>query len=399
MRIGFAGIMNGRKSEGTRGGIVKRTLFTLIVMAALLLLPAQAFAIQPGYSVDQMSTDLYVETNASVHAIERQTVTFEGESRGLVWHLHTPGEYESVKISSLRVVELGDEGEAVGEWLSLQLIDSDPDTQGLRPGDGADAALRGDGVQPWYSYSISDGMVRCYFPASQGTYLVEADYTVTNLANMYRDVGELYWRYVQSDMPVDVHDATLRIALPVPAGAEVIPGATVRAWGHGPSDGMFSIGEDGSVVFHADLVLAGHYAEAHVLLPSYWLDNVSLGSPARHSEARRLDAVSDETDWLDQAARGSIWDNKVRMLFVPLISLAALVAIGVAVAFKRTVRTRRWFVRIAATLGIVALAEHAFFREPITTVLLLAAAAIIALLAIFLPREDEPANEGETEES
>lgn len=376
---------------------MKRTLITLIAMVALLLLPARAFAIQPGYSIDQMSTDLYVETNASVHAIERQIVTFEGDSRGLVWQLHMPDEHESVKISSLRVVELDDEGAAAGEWLSLQLVDSNPDTQGFKPGDGADAALRGDSVQPWYSYSISDGTVRCYFPANQGTYLVEADYTVTNLANKYRDVGELYWRYVQSNMPVDVRDATLRIALPVPAGAEVIPDATVRAWGHGPSDGAFSIGEDGSVVFHADLVPAGHYAEAHVLLPAHWLDNVSLGSPARHSEVRRLDAVSSETDWVDQSVRGSIWDNRVRILFMPLISLAALVAIGVVIVFRRTARTRRWFVRIAATLGIVALAGHAFFREPITTVLLLAAAAMIALLAVFLPREDEPANEGETE--
>ena len=91
---------------------------------------------------------------------------------------------------------------------------------------------------------------------------------------------------------------------------------------------------------------------------------------------------------MDVSARASIWDNKVRVMSMPLVAIAALVAIAVAAAFKRTYRTRRWFVRIAATLAIVAILEQAFFREPFTTAILLGVALIIALLALLLPREE-----------
>ena len=88
---------------------------------------------------------------------------------------------------------------------------------------------------------------------------------------------------------------------------------------------------------------------------------------------------------------------KVRVVFMPLVAIAALAAIIVALAFGRSPRTRRWFVRIAATLGVVALAEQAFFRESLTTCVLLAAAAVIALLAGCLPLNDEVLEEGHLE--
>ena len=107
--------------------------------------------------------------------------------------------------------------------------------------------------------------------------------------------------------------------------------------------------------------------------------------------------ISEETEWLDQSARASIWDNKVRVVFMPLVAIAALSAIIVAFAFGRSPRTRRWFVRIAATLGVIALAEQAFFREPLTTCVLLATAAVIALLAGGLPLNDEEPEEEDLE--
>ena len=179
------------------------------------------------------------------------------------------------------------------------------------------------------------------------------------------------------------------MALPVPAGYEIQPNSTVMAWGHGPADGTFSVGEDGSVTYHVDVVQAGHYAEAHLLFPASWIDNIAIQAPNHQTEMRRSDAIAEESEWLDQSARASIWDNKVRVMFMPLVAIAALVAIVVAIAFGRSPRTRRWFVRVAATLGIIALAEQAFFREPLTTCVLLAATAVIALLAGGLPLNDE----------
>ena len=372
-------------------------LVALLVPAQMLVAPQCACAVQPDYSIDRISTDLYVETNSSVHVVERQTLVFNQQAKGLVWRLFGSDEDEPVEIESVRVAQLDEAGDVTGDWVSLQLIDSDPERQGGKPGDVPDAGMRGDGTEPWCSYDASDGMMRCYFPADAGTYLVEIDYTVPNRVTVFRDVGELNWRYVQSDMPVDVHDATLHIALPVPADVEIEPNSTVKAWGHGPSDGTLSIGEDGSVALHADTVKAGHYAEAHVLFPAYWIDNLDTSASNRRTSVRGLAASSEEADWLDQSARASIWDNKVRTVFAPLVAVAALIAIATALAFGRSMRTRRWFVRIAATLCIVALAEQAFFREPVTTVILLAAAAVIAFLAVLLPNREDGLEDGLTD--
>ena len=348
---------------------MKRALIAF-AMLVVLLLPAQAFvapfptfAADSGYSIDQLTTDIYVETDSSMHVVERQVLTFGQQSKGLVWRLQEFEQSEPVKIASVRVVQLDSEGAAAGDWLSLQHADCKPEEQGLKPGDVPDASWRGADVQPWYSYSISDNMVRCYFPADAGTYMLEIDYTVMRRVTVFRDVGELYWRYAQSDMPVDAHDVTLRVALPVPAGYEIQPNSTVMAWGHGPEDGAFTVGVDGSVMYHVDVVEAGHYAEAHLLFPASWIDNMAIRAPNHRTEIRRPDAIAEESEWLDRSARASIWDNKVRVMYMPIVALAALAAAIVAVAFGRSPRTRRWFVRIAATLGIVALAEQAFFRE------------------------------------
>ena len=363
---------------------------TLFVAAlALFFAPSQALASHAAYSIDRISTDLYVETNGSIHVIERHVYTFSQPNSGIVRHLHEIKGHESVKISSVRTAPIDQAGALVQDWTKLQLVDSDPATQGRKPGDSCEASLRGPDVRPWYSYNISDGMLRLFFPADMGTYIVEADYIVASLLDVYRDVGELNWRYAHSDEAVVAHDVTLRVALPVPASASIEPNTTVLAWGHGPTDGSFAIGEDGSVTYHVDEVDASHYAEAHVLFPSHWIDNLEGGASKRKTEARRLAAISEEEDWVDVSARASIWDNKVRVLFLPLIAIAALAAIVCVARFGRTARTRRWLVRIATTLGIIAVAEQAFFREPLTTALLLAGAAVIAILSLRLPQADE----------
>ena len=370
--------------------------------AFVLLLPFHAFAAQPEYVVDQFSADLYVETDASVHAIERRVVTFDGEAEGLALLVRAPNEEESVEVASVRVVSLDDSGNATGEWTVLEHADIDPASSDAGSVDAETSLSLDESSVPWYLYDPLDGMLHCSFPVEAGSYMVELDYLVSGCVTVYRDVGELSWRYVQSEWPADTADVTLRIALPVPAGAEVAPNSTVRAWGHGPAEGTFEIGEDGSVAYRVSLVPAGHYAEAHVLFPAYWAVNLSADSPQRRSEARRAAAIADEDGWCDQSARASIWDNKVRVMLVPIAIVAVLAALAAALAFGESGLTRRWFVRIAAALGIVALVEQAFFREPLVTGFLAFIAGAIALLALGLPKEsvgEGPAAACSSEES
>ena len=348
-----------RALRGQCRWILLRVWCVLVACVACLttsLAVAPAYAAQGEYSIDELSTEITVETNATAHIVERTVVTFQNENQGVVWYLHVPESGESVRISSVRVAAVDDGGAPLTGWTTLQMVDSKPSQQGRDPGDTAAPSLRTKKTRPWYSYNIGDGMVRCYFPlettsgavdgetadsgaadsatdpaaANSGvadaadaansdsagsgegasadgvdagasgetaenadaadtnadastaaasesssaseelchTYAIEVDYTIAHRVRVYRDVAELYWRYVNDSLPSDSSDVNLQIKLPVPEGSD--PEAvknSIQAWGHGPDYGTFSIEGDGTVTYHMDHIASGNYAEAHVISP------------------------------------------------------------------------------------------------------------------------------------
>lgn len=436
-------------------------IILLTLVAMLLVAPAQAIAAGGSYSIDELSTELTVETNGAVHIVERQTLAFDDVNEGVTWYLHSPESGESVRIANVRVAPVDDGGSLLAEWTRLQMIDSDPFHQGRNPGDSAASSLREIGVQPWYSFNIGDGMIRCYFPTGRianerpskkeialndgsaeaesadtegiegaenaeralseagepqaetpsdteaddatessadeptdefHTYVIETDYTVAHRVYVYRDVAELFWRYAHDSLPADANDVTFQIRLPLPADAD--PAAAigqVRAWGHGPDEGSFTIGEDGTVTYRITRVQQGNYAEAHIVFPSDWMTNMSPNAANQFSEQRGAIAVDEETEWVDTALRESAWENAVRALFLGLAVLVILAgAIGVF-RHGRSPQSRRSLVRAAAALGILAAGENVVFREPMTTIMLAALAVIVAAIAFVLPATEEEA--------
>ena len=371
----------------------------LVAMAFLAAFPPSALAASGSYAIDELSTQLTVETNGAVHVVERQTLTFDEGNEGLVWYLHVPEEGESVRIASVRYAPVDTGGTLLDDWVRLQMIDSNPREQGRNPGDTADFKLRAQGVeQPWYSYNIGDGMVRCYFPTGAGaraeaesgeayhTYVVETDYTVYHRMRVYRDVAELYWRYANDSLPVEASNVSLRVQLPLPADIDPAQeSAEIAAWGHGPDAGTFNVGEDGTVTYLIEHLARGNYAEAHLVFPASWLDDVYMGLPNTFSELRRDAAVAEESEWVDLAQREEAWDNKVRMLFLALAVLVMLAGVVGVIRHGRTPAARRALMRAAATMGIVTLGEQLFFHEPLTTLMLAALTLAMAAVALMLP--------------
>ena len=431
-----------------------------------------AYAANGDYAVDELSTDLVVEPDGATRIIERQVVTFENVNEGMVWYLHVPEGDESVRITQVRVAPVDDGGTLLSEWTRLQMVDSNPQRQGRNPGDLAVPALRTQSVQPWYSYSIGDGMLRCYFPlmgadaiasgaatgddAASGvnadqndstdpdapadssadmaadpnadpdanqaadpnagsgadrnadasisattnsaqsseshyrTYVIETEYTIRNRVAVYRDVAELYWRYAHDSIPSDSRDVNLQIHLPVPGYADPTQVASsIHAWGHGPNEGTFTVGDDGVVTYHIDRIAQGSYAEAHVIFPQDWMTSTFSGDANSFLNARGPAAIAEEANWVDVSQREAAWDNNVRVLFGVLAGV--IVAIGgvLAIWWGRSPRSRRALQRVAATLGIVALGEHLFFKEPITTFILVGLAAAVFLVALAMPAENQ----------
>lgn len=384
------------------------------VLASLAGMPA-AHAAEGDYSIDELSTALEIQADGSIHVVERQIITFSDTNINLIWYLHAPENGESVRVASVRAAPVDNGGAALGNWTSLQLVDVDVRRQGVNPGDMAAPGLRTSRTRPWYSYSISDGMVRAFFPAASAasaastasaataatavgtageatprTYLVETDYIVAHRVRVFRDVAELYWRYAHDSLPADAAEANLQVTLPVPADApEIKAGTDVVAWGHGPDTGTFEIGPDGSVAYHVDLVERGAYAEAHLLFPTSWMTNLPERAANQFSETRRASAIAEEAQWVDAGTRGALWDNKVRILFLAFAILVILVGVAFVFRHGRSPRSRRSLVRTAATLAIIAVGEQLFFREPLTTAMVAALSAIVAIVSLALPQKEE----------
>lgn len=133
----------------------------LALICSLLFIPAQsAFAVSH-YASEELVTNVDVEPDASLKVTSRQLLMFDGQNEGLCWYLGAPVNDESFKILRVRVAPVDDGGGVLDGWTRLQMIDVNKAAQGASPGDIASVELRQGGQQPWYSYSISDGMIRC----------------------------------------------------------------------------------------------------------------------------------------------------------------------------------------------------------------------------------------------
>ena len=380
---------------------------------------APAYAIGE-YNIDELSTEVTVETDGSIRVVERQTLTFADENAGVVWYAHVPENGESVKFNSVRYAPVDNGGTQLNGWTTLQMIDSNPRQQGRNPGGIAAPSYRSFGdKQPWYSYNIGDGMIRCYFPTGataaqllkankapftmaseqnldspadierQKTFVIEADYVIAHRVQVFRDVAELYWRYANDSLPADAHNVTFQTRLPLPADYDPIAAdQEVSAWGHGPNEGSFSVGEDGTVSFRSALIEQGNYAEAHIIFPSGWISNLDANASNRFSSTRRAAAIEEESAWVDVRLREAAWDNKVRVLFLCIALVIVLFGAVSVIRNGRSARSHQALMRASAAIGIVALGEHLFFKEPLTTIMLAILAIIVVFVSFLLPKKD-----------
>jgi uncharacterized membrane protein len=114
----------------------------------------------------------------------------------------------------------------------------------------------------------------------------DISYTVLGAAKVGPDVAELYWKFVGDQHP---GVGEVRVALDVPGD-----GLDVRAWGHGPLDGLVEI-QGTRVLLTAPDLPPGRFVEARVTLPS----NAFTVAPS--GDARLPRVLAEETRLADEA--------------------------------------------------------------------------------------------------
>ena len=89
-------------------------------------------------------------------------------------------------------------------------------------------------------------------------------------------------------------------------------------------------------------------------------------------------------------AAEELWDWRVRALFAVVCLVVMLVVLIIYLKWGRnrkddTGRMRRYLGRMSTSLLVVTIAEASFFKEPVSTVLLLVTSLAIGVIALGVP--------------
>jgi len=89
------------------------------------------------------------------------------------------------------------------------------------------------------------------------------EYQLRNVATLYNDTAEFYWKFFDKTNTSPIGHIQIELEF----SDKVLP-ENLKAFGHGPSNGIVSIGENGKVIYEVDRLSAGEMVEARVLFPN-----------------------------------------------------------------------------------------------------------------------------------
>lgn len=276
-------------------------LAVLTVLALALALPEPALARE--YEISGVRIDATVEPDGTLLVTETRTFDFDGSFNGVYWDIPTGYNQSNGQEVEVSVLSAG-EGE---------------------PGDLRAFEQSGSGDNGTYEveHRGSSGLrVTLYSAQADESVPFTISYEATGIVTRWEDTGELYWKFVSDGWDVPSENVTCTLHLPVPDGAGLDPGETVRAWGHGPLDATVSF-SSGTVDFNVPGVGTDEYAEMRVTFPAEWLTglDVTLGEalPDILSEEQ---AAADEANAKRAAARAAMGVAGAVGVGVPVLTVA-----------------------------------------------------------------------------
>ena len=104
--------------------------------------------------------------------------------------------------------------------------------------------------------------IETFAPLSDRSAAFTYRWRAAGAATRYADAGELSWQLIGSGWDVPIGRVHAEVVLPPGT-----PSAEVRAWGHGPLNGVVRRDPDGAVVFAVDDLPPHTFVEAHLLFP------------------------------------------------------------------------------------------------------------------------------------
>lgn len=297
-------------------------LAVALVAAVFLLCAVPSVAHAKSYSMPQTDIVATVNADGSLHVVEQRTFDFSGDFTA-VWFTIDPPYNGELKINGVSMSD-GSDVDQNGNVVSTPL---------KSVGFNLDWRTEGGPGTTCYSFDSPKNTVYVFFNVVDESRTITVDYTVTNAVGAWKDVGELYWKYVAPGWQENSENVTMTVKLPIPAGTAAVAGENIRAWGHGPLDGNVAINSDGSITYTVGKVSSGQYAEARVVFPVEWMTALADEQKALHRSSDRLQTVLDEeAKWADQANRARV---QSLVFSIGLIVVAVLLVLWSFVSWLR----------------------------------------------------------------
>lgn len=241
-------------------------LWALLVLAFCVICAPQV-ALAKDYVIDSVNIHAQLNADGSMGVTEKRTFDFSGSFSYVYWDLPVT----SNQTITFTKVTATDEA---GKTTTLQKNDGSK-----QPGTFS-VSNQGD------SYRLTARM-----PASDEKLTYTLSYTETNVVEHYEDAAHLYWQFIGKSWGVETRVADITIVPPSALSKD-----QVRAWAHGPLNGLVSIGEDGAVTLHVTDLPAETFVEARVLYPSASFSAAPLWDGTITNKV-----LSEEKTWADEA--------------------------------------------------------------------------------------------------
>lgn len=280
-----------------------RRLALVCALALAFALAAVPPAFAKSYHVASIDMVAQVGADGSMAVTEQRAVTFSGNFHWAQWALDTAGS-EGIKLSGID-------------------MDGKPMTEAPDVSDAAAAPSPGT----YMVSSETDRLVlKVGFDVTDATPVFTLRYTVAGAAKRWKDTSELYWKFVggETDVPTD----RVHVTVELPAG---VARADVKAWAHGPLNGVVAIGPDAHVTLDVTALPANTFVEGRILFPSSALGKAPLIDQPRAAAVMQEEAgLAEQANQERRAAKAQVALAFAGGFGVPLLGFAVVLAIWFA---------------------------------------------------------------------
>lgn len=244
---------------------LSRVVRSLIAAAMICLLLVPVAALAKEFSISSINIGAVVDPNGDLRVTEDRTVDFSGSFSWMQWALKTTGS-QGIAIQGVSVMSGGTEQ-------PLARTDEENAENGTFT-----VAEDGERVLVRVNYEVTDQELP-----------LRITYTARGAAKRYRDVCELYWKFIGDETEVAAGPVHIEVTPPS-------PGELMGIWAHGPLTGTITSDTAGLVKLDVPELPAKTFVEARILYPPTALPDAPL------AEEERLQTVlSEEAAWAQEA--------------------------------------------------------------------------------------------------